>query len=193
MKDYNKGKIYRIVGNGYTYYGSTCEPTLARRLAKHQADYKQYIKGNRGYVTCYKCFDNGNINFSIILVENCSCNNKDELYKRERYYIENFECVNTNIPNNLNLIGRQQYKKIYRSMNYHAIHEGEKRYYLNNLTKYREEFDCCCGAHLLNFSKCKHMKTLLHTSFLDRLNSSDKDIALGAIMEMHNRPRYNLF
>ena len=36
MPDYSKGKIYKIVCNvtGLVYVGSTCEPTLARRLAK---------------------------------------------------------------------------------------------------------------------------------------------------------------
>ena len=35
MPDYNKGKIYKIVDNtnNNIYIGSTCEPTLAHRLA----------------------------------------------------------------------------------------------------------------------------------------------------------------
>ena len=42
MIDYSKGKIYKIVCNntGLIYIGSTCEPTLARRLAKHVGNYK---------------------------------------------------------------------------------------------------------------------------------------------------------
>jgi hypothetical protein len=32
------------------------------------------------------------------LVENYSCNSKKELETRERYYIENNECVNKNMP-----------------------------------------------------------------------------------------------
>ena len=45
MTDYQLGKIYRIVCNttGLTYYGSTCEPTLARRLSGHVVNYKGVI------------------------------------------------------------------------------------------------------------------------------------------------------
>ena len=53
MVNYQLGKIYKIVCNktGLIYVGSTCEPTLARRLVKHKADYNQYLKENRNYVT----------------------------------------------------------------------------------------------------------------------------------------------
>eukprot|EP01035_Chromulina_nebulosa_P045122 gene45122-61124_t len=34
MPDYSKAKIYRIVGNGLTYIGSTC-CGLRQRLAEH--------------------------------------------------------------------------------------------------------------------------------------------------------------
>ena len=38
MVNYQLGKIYKIVDNtnGNIYIGSTCEPTLARRLAKQR-------------------------------------------------------------------------------------------------------------------------------------------------------------
>ncbi len=54
MPDYKLGKIYKIVCNitGKVYYGSTCEPTLARRLAKHAGNYKRWSQGkNESYVT----------------------------------------------------------------------------------------------------------------------------------------------
>jgi hypothetical protein len=45
---YRNGKIYKIVCNitGLTYYGSTCEPTLARRLAKHRGCYNRWLKSD---------------------------------------------------------------------------------------------------------------------------------------------------
>lgn len=45
MVNYQLGKIYKIVDNvtGKIYIGSTCEPTLARRLVKHRSDYKRYL------------------------------------------------------------------------------------------------------------------------------------------------------
>jgi hypothetical protein len=70
MTDYQKGKIYRIVCNitGLTYYGSTCEPTLARRLAKHVGNYKRFKDGKEeSYMTSYKVLEGGD--YTIVLVE----------------------------------------------------------------------------------------------------------------------------
>jgi len=96
---YQRGKIYKIVCNttGLTYYGSTIEPTLARRLAKHNGDYKKWKQSN-GIRKAYSWKILENNNYEIVLVELYPCNSKDELHKRERFYIENNECVNKVIP-----------------------------------------------------------------------------------------------
>jgi len=96
---YQRGKIYKIVCDtlNLTYYGSTIEPTVAKRLTKHISNYKDYIKnGKWGCMTSFKLFENNNYN--IFLVENFPCNSRDELLARERFYIENNECVNKVIP-----------------------------------------------------------------------------------------------
>jgi hypothetical protein len=43
MPNYQDGNIYKIVCNitDECYIGSTCEPTVARRLAGHVIDYKR--------------------------------------------------------------------------------------------------------------------------------------------------------
>jgi hypothetical protein len=124
MVNYQLGKIYKIVCNktGLIYVGSTCEPTLARRLAKHKADYNYYLKGNRGYITSFKILDNGDSD--IVLLENCPCENKDELHKRERYYIENLECVNKRIECNTS--------KEYREAHKDKINEQNRKYIKNH-------------------------------------------------------------
>jgi hypothetical protein len=89
MPDYQLGKIYKIVCNitRKVYYGSTCEPTLARRLAKHMSGYNSFKNGIGRYVTSYSILENDD--YYIVLVEKCSCNDKMELHQRERFYIEN--------------------------------------------------------------------------------------------------------
>ena len=59
MLDYQKAKIYRIVCNitGLNYYGSTCKPTLARRLAGHVGNYKTYLNGKTNYITSFKVLE----------------------------------------------------------------------------------------------------------------------------------------
>ena len=98
MVNYQEGKIYKIVCNvtGLVYIGSTCEPILARRLAGHRKTYNNYLNDKYNFVTSFKVLENGD--YSIILLEKCQCNDKMELLKRERHYIETNECVNKNIP-----------------------------------------------------------------------------------------------
>lgn len=97
MNKYENGKIYRLVCNitNKNYYGSTIQ-LLSKRLYEHKRDYKRYLNNNKNYITSFEIIKGDN--FEIILVElfNCSC--KLELEKRERYYIENNECINKNIP-----------------------------------------------------------------------------------------------
>jgi hypothetical protein len=53
MPDYSQGKIYKIVGNGLTYYGSTCQ-SLSKRFQEHKTDYKQYICDEGNYITSFE-------------------------------------------------------------------------------------------------------------------------------------------
>ena len=98
MVNYNLGKVYKIVCNttGLVYIGSTCEPTLARRLMKHRSNYKDYLNGSKNNITSFKILENNN--YEIILIENCPCETKDELHKQERIHIESNVCVNKHIP-----------------------------------------------------------------------------------------------
>lgn len=91
MPDYQQSKIYKIINPNIPdkiYYGSTIRKYLSQRFAQHK-------KWNN------KC--SSKILFEkpdakIVLVENYPCKDKNELEKRERYYIENNECVNVKIP-----------------------------------------------------------------------------------------------
>ena len=90
MPDYQKGMIYKIVNNqnDKIYFGSTIQP-LHKRLYHHKTKHNECMS-RKLEVDLKDC--------KIILVEKYACNSKYELEKRERYYIENFECVNKNIP-----------------------------------------------------------------------------------------------
>jgi predicted peptidase len=99
MTNYQLGKIYKIICNttGLTYYGSTCEPTLARRLVGHVHAHKCWKSGKKvTLIASLKVIEGGN--YTIVLVELFPCDIKMELHKRERYHIETNECVNKNIP-----------------------------------------------------------------------------------------------
>jgi hypothetical protein len=91
-------KIYKLFDNtnGNIYYGSSTEKYLCRRLAKHKHHYKDYLKGKHSYVSSFEIIKNND--FDISLVEAFPYCTKEELHRRERFYIENNQCINKNIP-----------------------------------------------------------------------------------------------
>jgi len=102
---YSRGKIYKLVpkvweGDDFlTYIGSSCEPYLSRRLQKHKGSYNKYLKDNNNYTTSFKLFETYGIdNIEIVLLEDYPCETKADLHSRERFHIENNECVNKKIP-----------------------------------------------------------------------------------------------
>ena len=134
MPDYSLGKVYKIICHktGLVYIGSTCEPTLARRLAKHRRSYKLYLKDKQNYITSFKVLENEV--YEIVLMENCSCNNKDELHKMERFLIENNVCVNKYIP------GRS-HKERYKDDKEQGNDGYRKDYYKNNIDKVKAYYE----------------------------------------------------
>jgi hypothetical protein len=96
MVNYQLGKIYKIVDldSNECYVGSTREPTLARRLANHVSDYKQYLKGNGSNISSFIILAMDD--YDIVLLGKYPCNSKDELHARERYYSQLLPCVNKN-------------------------------------------------------------------------------------------------
>ena len=97
MVNYQNGKIYKITGGGLTYIGSTTLK-LSNRMAHHRNDFKRYNEGKRKYyLTAFNVLKQPD--YLIYLIEAFPCNNSDELFARERYWIENTNCVNKFIPN----------------------------------------------------------------------------------------------
>jgi hypothetical protein len=144
--NYQNGKIYKIVCNvtDEVYIGSTCEPTVARRLAKHVGSYKAHKKGKCGYITSFRIIERGD--YTAYLVESFPCDSKDELTKREGEVIRQMkaECtiVNCAIPGRT----RAEYridnadklkagKQKYREQNADKIKAIEKKYRENNADK----------------------------------------------------------
>ena len=95
MVNYQLGKIYKIVCRitGEVYVGSTCEPSLARRLGNHRTKCKTFHEKNKGsLISSYQIILRGD--YYIDLLENCPCNSSDELRKKEREYYDRIECIN---------------------------------------------------------------------------------------------------
>ena len=88
-----KGSIYKIVGYGLTYYGSTIQP-LYERKANHKSQYNNRTKG-RNHCSSWYILEKGN-DWNIELVEEIEFDDLDELRCKEAEYQKNNECVNKN-------------------------------------------------------------------------------------------------
>lgn len=123
MPDYQNGKIYKITSGELTYIGSTCEPTLARRLSEHVSCYRRWKEGKikRG-TTAFSLIETGQ--YEITLIELCPCGSRDELRAKERFHIETNICVNKNIP------GRtiKESNKAYRAKNPDKVKAIDRAY-----------------------------------------------------------------
>ena len=110
-------KIYQIVDNtnGNVYIGKTIKIYLSQRLSNHT----YYTRKNTNRCMSREIIKNGN--YKIELIEETP----DET--RERYWIENTECINRTIP------GRT--RKEYQKDNKEKIKKHQKNYYENHKDK----------------------------------------------------------
>jgi hypothetical protein len=139
MDRYQKGKIYKIVCDttDKCYIGSTCENTLARRLTKHLVNYKRWNEGkDESYMSSYQILENDD--YDIILLENYPCNSKDELHTRERYWIENTNCVNKVVPIKTDE-EKLKNRRLYLENNKEHFKGTNKEYYENNKVVIKEK------------------------------------------------------
>ena len=180
---YQNAKIYKLVNTempNLVYYGSTCKE-LNRRLSEHKAP--------SNTCTSKKLFEVGNP--QIILIENFPCSSKIELEQRERYYIENNECLNRIIPSRTskeryqdNREQRLKNMKQYRELNKERLAERKKQYHQDNREKileykkqYRElnkeklnqKHNCQCGGRFTYRTKSIHCKSKKHMKFIESL------------------------
>lgn len=191
--DYSKGKIYKIVDleTDDCYVGSTCEPTLARRLAKHISCYKCFEKGKGHFVSSYTILKNGN--YDIQLIEEYPCENKMQLHSREGYWIKELNCINKKIAgrskkefyndnkdkikeyNQTNKNKRKEYLEKNKEKIAIVKKQYDKQYYEKNKDKIAEKHKkycqsktiCECGGKFTPTNKSQHEKTTKHTSFIE--------------------------
>lgn len=135
--DYSKAKIYRIYSpsnpDAGEYIGASVQ-SLSSRMCKHRDHYQRYLAGTFHKLSSFDIlkYDDARIE----LVEECPCENKEQLSKKEGEYIRGgSNIVNMVIP------GRTkqehyydfQVKNLLKSSKYYESHKTERReYYLKN-------------------------------------------------------------
>lgn len=160
VERYKNGKIYKLVNNynDKIYYGSTCCP-LSKRLHRHR---NHKLKSVVGMVD--NLYD-----LKIILVENYPCETKEQLLMRERYYIDNFECVNKCVPITTKEENKQKDKLRYENNKEHILNTG-KIYREKNKEKRKKITNCPCGGKYQYSNKSQHLKSIIHKTYLKNNN-----------------------
>ena len=122
-----KGKIYRIISPSNPelppYYGSTKQKYLSNRLARHR----------EGGYSSKHIIDKGDA--IIELVEEYSCESKQELLLREKWWIENNDCINLRFPIHTTteyIELKKQQSKSYYERNKEKMKEDARVYRANN-------------------------------------------------------------
>ena len=183
MVDYSKSKIYQISNTKRkeVYVGSTTQP-LHKRFHQHKRDCKRYR------CSSHILFDEDPDNCLITLIENYPCETKEEVLKRERYYIENMKCLNKIVPtrshkeyyrNNVKGIKQKiadyrhknrttlnAKRKQYRKQNPELFKRLSKEYYERNKDKINSKIECECGVSVTKYHLQNHKKTKLHQKHL---------------------------
>ena len=141
MNRYKNGKIYTLRSHSTDkyYIGSTCVP-LHKRLYNHKSQYKNYTLGKRtSNISSYEIVKYGDA--FIELLEECPCDSKAQLLKREGELIRKHKAdiVNINIAGNLE--NRKERDDRYRANNLDRVRANGRKYYHKNKDvhkKYRE-------------------------------------------------------
>jgi len=136
MVNYANSKIYKLVGGGLTYIGSTTRP-LSERFYEHKIDYKSFKAGKitRGYSSRFVLEHS---DACIVLIENCPCENKEQLFARERHWVDTVECVNLYRPKLYEGEAKElqkKHNKEYYEANKEQLNLYNKEYYIANKDK----------------------------------------------------------
>ena len=163
MSKYQRSIIYKIFDNtnGNVYYGSTYN-LLRVRMQGHRADAKR----NRNCES-KQIILNGNYSYSM--VEPYPCNSKQELHTRERYWIENFDCVNKNVPCRTKK-DIKEYNTLYYTKNKEELKKQNAEYRAINNEQIKEKkttkIVCECGSEISNCHSARHRKSAKHAKLM---------------------------
>lgn len=170
---YQRGQIYKIVSPDFSkcYIGSTCED-LKQRFARHKYQYTQFKKhgkeNQRSIISLFNEF--GVENCRILWIENCPCNSKKELEKREGEIQKETDCINKQVA------GRTDKEYYYDNIEWEK--ERKKKDRQQNPEKYKERnrhnnakihFCEICNCEIKLRNKLRHQLTQKHQNYLKQL------------------------
>jgi len=194
--EYLNGKIYKILNyiTDDVYVGSTCQP-LSKRMGNHRsvANY-----GKTKYKLHTKMRELGVEQFYIELIEECPCDNKEQLRKREGEFIRQMGTLNKLVAGRTptewgheyyiaNKECKDKQNKLWKESNEDKVIEYKKKWYAKNfellqekrrankeqISEYKKrKYTCECGSCIRRDDKAIHERTLKHQNYLKQLEQN---------------------
>jgi len=153
INKFKDAKIYLLVSK-YTnkvYVGSTYKK-LSSRLTEHVSDFKRHQKGCFNYLSSFEIIKSGDAR--IVLLEDFPCNNKEELFIRENYWINKYKnrCVNMRKA----FMNRKEYQKL-------------------------TEFCSYCQKNINKNNRSQHFKSKKHQESVKSSSNSNSSSTWGTV------------
>jgi hypothetical protein len=185
MVNYEFGKVYKIIGNGLLYVGSTTKLLLYQRFSEHIRRYKYWLNGKGNYISSFKCLVDPNC--YIELLELCPCHSNDELRICENKWIQELNCVNQNnaVDKTIELRAKKISKKNKESDNYQVISKKKQNYNQENIeeiskkkfNKFFYNCDACNYTTTRDSQRKRHEMTSKHKLLIKKkINESNANI-----------------
>ena len=170
------GYIYKIHCNktGEDYYGSTAYKS---RISSHKCSTDLNL--SKRQCTSRQIIDRNDWTFTII--EEVEYEDKTELKIKERYYFENFDCINKIVPYATKEEIKQRKsergksekgkaeKAAYREANREELNRKAREYHEANKeaqnAKKKERIQCGCGVEHTRAHMARHKRSKRHTDW----------------------------
>jgi hypothetical protein len=136
------GRIYKLEGNGLTYYGSTTT-SLQERLYKHRSAYKLWLMDKARYCSSFEIIKGEH---TIVLIDEGKFETKHQMRQCEKYWITNNPCINKQIPNRTDAL---------------RYEENKEKIAIRN----KEPILCQCGKTIKKGNMREHLQSKKHQSF----------------------------
>ena len=174
--------MYKLVCNDLNitdlYVGSTTNFTKRKSQHKdsccnegskcHHYKVYQFIRVNGGWG-----------NWSMVEIEKFTCDDSNEAYKRERFWMESLNAtLNCQVPSRSQSESKQIYREQHResisisNKIYNDQHKEEnavksKKNYIANIERYKEKYTCECGGKYTLKGKSGHLRTTIHLTHIE--------------------------
>jgi hypothetical protein len=188
MPDYKNGKIYTIRCSEdptLIYVGSTTQ-SLSQRWTDHKKNCNNDKSKSHHFKIYTKLRELGIEKFYIELYEDCACENKEHLLKREGEVIREIGTLNSRIEGrtlkeyyNDNKEHRSQTHKEWYTLNRESVLKKVKEHVIKNQDKLNEyrtcKVLCDCGQNISYTHFSRHKQTKKHADLVDAKNSQTKE------------------